>query len=402
MVWLVTVITFILLKALPGGPVRAILGTHASDPALVKTLTIQLGLNKPIWYQYWSWLDGFLHGNFGFSYVQNQSVASLLGQWLPRTLLLLGTATLLALVIAVPFGIIQAVRRNRVADYLGTGFSFLFYAMPVYLTGIILINVFVFETHTFPAEGAQGGTWSFFTQFNAMILPVITLTLVTLASFSRYMRSSTLDQLTQDYVRTARAKGAGQPRILYRHILRNALIPIATLVGPAMTTSAAGIGGQPVPSRSDRMPQAASLAPPSGLIMWPLMVSEPSRARSTTRTRRPAPARSIAVAAPAQRAPPPRRRNCPWLEAAVRASAARSRVRVFGVGSREPGATARRSASQAPRCRSGAWWSAVAARRGRLGLPVTARRHGVPAQRPAGGAGAVGAVRRSPVWRTPA
>ena len=157
-VWLVTVITFLLLKALPGGPVRAILGTHASDPALVQALTAQLGLDKPIWYQYWSWLDGFLHGNFGFSYVQNQLVASLLGQRLPRTLLLLGTATLLALLIAVPFGIIQAVRRNRAADYVGTGFSFLFYAMPVYLTGIILINVFVFETHTFPAEGAQGGT----------------------------------------------------------------------------------------------------------------------------------------------------------------------------------------------------------------------------------------------------
>ena len=239
-VWLVTVITFILLKALPGGPVRAILGTRASDPTLVKALTIQLGLNKPIWYQYWSWLDGFLHGNFGFSYVQNQSVASLLGQRLPRTLLLLGTATLLALLIAVPFGIIQAVRRNRAADYVGTGFSFLFYAMPVYLTGIILINVFVFETHAFPAEGAQGGTWSFFTQFTAMILPIITLTLVTLASFSRYMRSSTLDQLTQEYVRTARAKGAGEGRILYRHILRNALVPIATLVGLSLPAIISG------------------------------------------------------------------------------------------------------------------------------------------------------------------
>ena len=112
--------------------------------------------------------------------------------------------------------------------------------MPVYLTGIILIDVFMFETHTFPAEGAQGGTWSFFTQFNAMILPIITLTLVTLASFSRYMRSSTLDQLTEDYVRTARAKGAGQPRILYRHILRNALIPSPRWSGCLFRSSSAG------------------------------------------------------------------------------------------------------------------------------------------------------------------
>jgi oligopeptide/dipeptide ABC transporter ATP-binding protein len=232
-VWLVTVITFILLKALPGGPVRAILGTRASDPVLVKALTVQLGLNKPVWSQYWSWLDGLLHGNFGFSYVQNQSVASLLGQRLPRTLLLLGVSTLLALLVAVPFGIIQAVRRNRVADYVGTGFSFLFYAMPVYLTGIILINVFVFETHTFPAEGAQGGTWSFFTQFNAMILPIITLTLVTLASFSRYMRSSTLDQLTDRKRRRHGGKvqlmfqdssAAMDPRMRVGTILREPLV----------------------------------------------------------------------------------------------------------------------------------------------------------------------------------
>jgi peptide/nickel transport system permease protein len=124
------------------------------------------------------------------------------------------------------------VRRNKAADYVGTAFSFLFYAMPVYLTGIILINAFSLGTHTFPSEGAQGaGVSSFFTNFNAMVLPVITLTLLTVASFSRYMRSSTLDQVTQDYVRTARAKGVGEGRILYRHILRNALIPIATLVG---------------------------------------------------------------------------------------------------------------------------------------------------------------------------
>jgi peptide/nickel transport system permease protein len=231
-VWLVTVITFLLLKALPGGPVRAILGTRANDPALVQALTVQLGFNKPIWYQYWHWLDQLLHGNLGFSYYYNQSVGSLLAQRLPKTLLLVGVGTLLALVIAVPFGIMQAVRRNRLADYAGTAFSFLFYAMPVYLTGIILINAFALGTHTFPSEGAQGpGVSSFFTNFNAMVLPVLTLTLLTVASFSRYMRSSTLDQVTQDYVRTARAKGVGERRILYRHVLRNALIPIATLVG---------------------------------------------------------------------------------------------------------------------------------------------------------------------------
>lgn len=230
-VWLVTVITFLLLKALPGGPVRAILGTRAGDTALVNALTHQLGFDKPIWYQYWHWLDGLLHWNFGFSYQQNQTVAALLGERLPRTLLLAGSATLLALVVAIPMGIAQAVRRNRTVDYVGTGLSFLFYASPIYMVGIVLINAFALGTHWFPTEGAQGGTGAFFSQFRSMVLPILSVALITLASFSRYMRSSTLDQLTQDYVRTARAKGVREGRILYRHILRNALIPIATLIG---------------------------------------------------------------------------------------------------------------------------------------------------------------------------
>jgi peptide/nickel transport system permease protein len=242
-VWLVTVLTFILLKLLPGGPVRAILGTRANDLALVNQLTRELGFNKPIWYQYWHWLDQLLHGNLGFSFQENQTVASLLAQALPKTLLLLGVSTLFALLVAIPIGVVQAVRRNKLADYVGTGFSFIFYAMPAYLLAIILINIAAEPPRTwFPPEGAQGsGAGSFFTEFNYMVLPLLSLTLITIASFSRYMRSSTLDQITQDYVRTARAKGASERRILYRHVLRNALIPIATLIGlnlPALFSGA--------------------------------------------------------------------------------------------------------------------------------------------------------------------
>lgn len=163
-------------------------------------------------------------------------MSSLLGQRLPKTLLLLGLSTLIALVVAIPVGVLQAVRRNKTVDYVGTALSFVFYAMPAYLLGLILINVFAENLHIFPPQAAQGsGAGAFFTDFNAMILPLATLTLVTIASFSRYMRSSTLDQITQDYVRTARAKGAGEQRVLYRHILRNALIPIATLLGLSLS-----------------------------------------------------------------------------------------------------------------------------------------------------------------------
>ncbi|HEY1917438.1 MAG TPA: ABC transporter permease [Streptosporangiaceae bacterium] len=231
--WLVTVLTFILLKLLPGGPVRAILGPMAGNEVLVRRLTIELGYNQPDWYQYWRWVDSLLHGNLGFSYQENQPVSGLLGQALPKTFLLLGLSTLLALLIAIPLGVAQAVKRNKLTDYVGTGFSFIFYAMPDYLLGIILINIAAEPPREwFPAEAAQApGIGSFFTDFDAMVLPVLALTLLTVASFSRYMRSSTLDQITQEYTQTARAKGASEQRILYRHILRNALIPIATMVG---------------------------------------------------------------------------------------------------------------------------------------------------------------------------
>jgi peptide/nickel transport system permease protein len=231
--WLVTVITFILLKLLPGGPVRAILGVRANDVPLVRALTIQLGFNKPDWYQYWTWLDRLLHGNLGFSYIQNQTVSSLLGRALPKTMVLLGTSTLIAFLIAIPMGVLQAVRRNTLPDYVGTAFSFVFYAMPDYLLGIILINVAAEPPRAwFPPVAAQGPTVaSFFTDFHAMVLPVLALVLLSVATFSRYMRSSTLDQVAQDYVRTARAKGVSERRILGAHILRNALVPIATLLG---------------------------------------------------------------------------------------------------------------------------------------------------------------------------
>ena len=181
-VWLVTVLTFVLLKLLPGGPVRAILGQRASDTALVNALTHQLGLDKPIWYQYWHWLDGLLHGNFGFSYRQNQSVASLLAERMPKTLILLGFSTLLTLIIAIPVGICQAVRRNKLFDYITTALTFVGYAAPVYFIAIVAIVIFSQNLGWFPAEAPQGsGIAPIFEQFDAMILPICTLAVITIA-----------------------------------------------------------------------------------------------------------------------------------------------------------------------------------------------------------------------------
>ena len=231
-VLLVTVITFILLRAIPGNVAVAILGPSAyRNPATLAQFNAQYGFDKPWFEQYLLWLGHLLQGNLGFSWTLDQSVASLLGERLPKTIILVGFSTILALVVAVPIGLWQAVRRNRAVDYTFTGLSFLFYAAPTFFVGTVLIYVFSVKLHWFGAEGPQGGFYDDFTDWRDLTLPVVTLALVTIALFSRYMRSAVLDNITEDYVRTARAKGASGRRVLWRHVLRNSLIPIATLLG---------------------------------------------------------------------------------------------------------------------------------------------------------------------------
>ncbi len=225
----VSIVAFILLHLLPGGPARAELGLRAT-PGQIRAFDLRYGLLKPLPVQYLDWLNQLIHGNLGFSYKQNQTVDALLANNIPRTLLLVGVATLLALIIAIPMGLYQAVRRNKPEDYALTGMSFLFYSMPSFFLGIILIILFSDVLPWLPSTGptAQTPLWN---QIPNLLLPMITLTLVTLALFSRYMRSSVIESLIQDYIRTATAKGLSRREILTRHVLRNALLPVVTLIG---------------------------------------------------------------------------------------------------------------------------------------------------------------------------
>jgi peptide/nickel transport system permease protein len=225
----VTILTFILLHLLPGSPVRAILGTRASAID-IKQLTHQLGLNKPLPIQYLVWVNNLIHGNLGFSYKLDQPVTALLAQRIPKTLFLVGVALLLAVLLAVPLGMLQAVRRNKPDDYVMTGLAFIFYSMPTFWLSLVMIVIFSATLGWFPSEAPQD-QFSVLSQLNGMVLPIATLALVNLAFFSRYTRSSILEQTIQDYVRTARAKGVSYRAILFRHVLRNALIPVITLVG---------------------------------------------------------------------------------------------------------------------------------------------------------------------------
>jgi len=225
----VTLITFGLLHALPGSIARDILGPRASPQAIAQ-FNHQNGFDRPVYTQYWIFLKRLAHGNLGYSYIENRSTDSLLAVELPRDLVLGGISLALSLIIAIPIGIAQAVRRNGVMDYAGTGVSFVLYSMPQYAIALLLIQFLSISFHVFPAEAPQSGT-GLFSDPQGLILPVLSLTLVTYAQFSRYMRSSAIDTLAQDYIRTARAKGLSERLVLWRHLLRNSLISVVTLVG---------------------------------------------------------------------------------------------------------------------------------------------------------------------------
>jgi peptide/nickel transport system permease protein len=227
----VTVITFALLHLLPGNLARDVLGNRATPP-LIAQFTHENGLDKPVYVQYWLFLEKLLHGNLGYSYQFNRTVDSLLASELPRDLVLGGLSLIFALVIAIPVGVAQAVRRNGPLDYAGTGISFLLYSMPQYAIALLLIQFLSISFHVFPAEAPQSSSALGMLGHPAgLVLPVASLTLVTYAQFSRYMRSSAIDTLAQDYIRTARAKGLSERLVLSRHLLRNSLIAVVTLVG---------------------------------------------------------------------------------------------------------------------------------------------------------------------------
>jgi peptide/nickel transport system permease protein len=228
--FLVTFLLFALLHALPGGPARAILGPRATAKAIASFNHLN-GYDLSVPHQYLRWLHHLFSGDLGFSYKRNATVSSLLEQAIPRTLLLVGLGTFLAVFLAIPIGAIQGVRRNGAVDHILTAFTFTLYSMPAFWLSLLLIDFCAVRNNWLPSEASAGGPLQMLAHPLGLILPTTTLSLVTIASFSRYVRASTVEQLEQDYVRTARAKGQSMSGIIRRHVIRNALSPIITLLG---------------------------------------------------------------------------------------------------------------------------------------------------------------------------
>ncbi len=227
----VTLAVFILEQLMPGSIARAILGPRATRQALT-AFNAANGLDHPLPIQYLDFLHRLLEGNLGFSYKLNQSVDSLVLHQGPNDLILVGLGLLFSLSIAIPLGLYQAVRRGRAGDNLATTVAFALYSMPSYWLALLLVAGLAISAKASPPEAGQSSAVAgILSDPRGLVLPVLTLTLVNVAWFSRYMRSSAIDTLAQDYVRLARAKGLPERLVLSRHVLRNSLLAITTLVG---------------------------------------------------------------------------------------------------------------------------------------------------------------------------
>jgi peptide/nickel transport system permease protein len=219
----------------PKGVARALAGKSAT-PQVVAEVSHRLLLDRPIWVQYWHFLWLLLHGNLGYSFYHDQSVNSIIAAAFPVTLSLVLGAAILWIVMGVLSGVVSAVRSRSLADRTFTGLALFFYSMPTFVLGLLFLLFFYYELTIhglalFPGSGYTSFTTSPFQWFRGLILPWFTLALVSAATYTRLTRGSMLDVMGEDYIRTARAKGLSERRVIFRHSLRAALTPVVTQFG---------------------------------------------------------------------------------------------------------------------------------------------------------------------------
>jgi peptide/nickel transport system permease protein len=233
--WLISVAVFVLFFVAPHDPARTIAGRQATAQTIA-LVRHRLGLDQPILEQYWHFLVGLLHGDLGYSYYNSEPVRSLILARLPVTLSLTVGGAILWLILGVGIGVMAARRPRSLFDRTATVFVLGGLSMPTFLVGLLLLYVLFFRLHLAGVNAFPGGGYVPFTQSPAqwvqhLVLPWLTLALVSAATYSRLTRGSLLEVLGEDYVRTARSKGLSERRVVYRHALRSALTPVVTQLG---------------------------------------------------------------------------------------------------------------------------------------------------------------------------
>lgn len=231
-------IIFFLMHAAPGDPTSIYLANPNIDPAVVEQMRRNLGLDQPVHIQYVKWLGSFLTGDFGYSFSQHRPISAILKDAIPNTLILSGVALFLIFLIGVVVGTIQAVRQYSWVDNVATVGAFFFYSMPSFWFGLMLILLFSFKLQWLPASQMTSVEYDFMTtqgqwidRLQHLLMPAVALGIGGAAAVARYMRSGMLEEIHQDYVRTARAKGLAERKVIFKHAMRNALIPVVTLLG---------------------------------------------------------------------------------------------------------------------------------------------------------------------------
>ena len=228
----ISVVIFGVIQAAPGGPEGSLLAAgRFVDPSVIESYRHRLGVDQPVWRQYLNWLSSSVRGDLGQSFSTSRPVAAMIGERLPATLELMGAAFLFAAMVALPFGLYSALRTGTALDTLGTGFSFLGVAMPVFWFGLLLQLVFSVRLGWLPVSGtATIGASSARDHLLHLILPGLVLSTRYIAGWSRYFRSSLLGASGAGFVRTARAKGLSEARVVGVHTVRNALVPVISVM----------------------------------------------------------------------------------------------------------------------------------------------------------------------------
>jgi peptide/nickel transport system permease protein len=256
----ISIVLFTVLALAPGDPFGELASNPAVPPEVAQALRAKFGMDDPVLLRYFHWLVAMLHGDWGFSFVSRVDVDILIRQRLPTTLFVVGSSQLVALLIALPVGVIAATRPYSAFDQIASLFAFVGFSLPTFFTGLLLILVFSIQLDWLPFVfrsdlDAIGWRW-WWEEFRQSVMPIAVLGMFQGASWTRYVRSAVLDVIRLDYVTTARAKGLREGKVVLKHVVRNALIPVVTLVALQMP---AIFGGAIITEQIFRVPGIGSL-----------------------------------------------------------------------------------------------------------------------------------------------
>jgi peptide/nickel transport system permease protein len=240
----ISFVIFAILALAPGDPLAQFAANPNVPAAVRERIRESLGLNQPWPIRYVKWLSALMRGDWGFSFASRVPVTTLIWQRIPQTLWVVGVAYIVGVLIAIPVGILSAVKQYSVFDQIATTFAFMGFSVPTFFTGLLLVLIFSVKLNWFPLVYDTNlqvtDLASFGKQLRQMVMPVTVLALFEAATVTRFMRASMLDNLPLDYTRTARAKGLSEQKVVIRHVLANSLIPVVTLIALGVPTIFAG------------------------------------------------------------------------------------------------------------------------------------------------------------------